>query len=67
LADLYQEGRIAVFLAAEEIAVAASPEALVKTVVRRQAVDAIRTQADRFPPPRKPGEGVSVTQAVQPA
>jgi len=42
LVDLQQEGRIAVFEAAEVIATARRPRAMVATVVRRQAYDAIR-------------------------
>lgn len=44
--DLYQEGRIAVFQAAEEIAAASDHAAMVATVVRCQAVDALRLLAD---------------------
>jgi len=47
LEDLFQEGRIAVFLAAERISRAMRPGALVTTIVRRQAYDAVRLLADR--------------------
>lgn len=46
LEDLHQEGRIAVFQAAEEIACASDHAAMVATVVRRQAIDAMRLLAD---------------------
>ena len=45
LADLYQEGRIAVFEAAAEIMSAQEPQALVATVVRRRVRNALRTLA----------------------
>ncbi|HJN17218.1 MAG TPA: sigma factor [Armatimonadota bacterium] len=47
LADLHQEGRIAVFEAAEAITAARRPRAMVATVVRRQAYDAIRDLSGR--------------------
>ena len=52
LADLYQEGRIAVFEAAEEIMSAGDPQALVATVVRRRVRNALRTLA--WPDPNAP-------------
>lgn len=50
--DLYQEGRIAVFQAAREIASATDHAAMVATVVRCQAVDALRLLADWDTPPQ---------------
>jgi len=47
LEDLCQEGRIAVFLAADEISTARQPQSLVSTIVRRQAYDALRLHADK--------------------
>jgi len=49
LDDLFQEGRIAVFLAAEKISTCRRPHALVAAIVKRQAYDAIRMLADRGP------------------
>ena len=49
LADLKQEGRIAVFEAAQQIASAQSPRAMAKIVIRRRAYNALRDLADCDP------------------
>jgi DNA-directed RNA polymerase specialized sigma24 family protein len=57
--DLYQEGRIAVFQAAREIAAATDHAAMVATVVRCQALDALRLLADWDTPPQADEEDES--------
>jgi len=47
LADLRQEARIAVFLAADQISTARRPAALTATIATREAYDAVRVLSTR--------------------
>ncbi len=62
LVDLHQEGRVAVLEAADAIAAAHRPQAMVATVVRRQAYDAVRVLSERDPRSKRtesPAEAVA--------
>jgi DNA-directed RNA polymerase specialized sigma24 family protein len=49
LEDLFQEGRIEVYLGARRIMAARDPEAMTATIVRRRAIKAVHSLSDRYP------------------